>query len=135
MYGNTETMMNAVAQGIADAGIRPEIFDVARIHPSYILPSIWKNRGIVIGAPTYETTLFPYMQQVLEKAALKGVKHKKAIYFGSYGWSKGAYKKTLGMTESLDWQFMDGFEFAGGVTPDGFRTGYELGKKFAESVK
>ena len=40
-------MMNAVAQGIADAGIRPEIFDVARIHPSYILPSIWKNRGIV----------------------------------------------------------------------------------------
>ncbi len=85
-------MMNAVAEGITSAGIIPDTFDVARVHVSYILPALLVNKGVVVGAPTYETTLFPYMQNVLEKAALKSIKNKKAVYFGSYGWSKGALK-------------------------------------------
>ena len=136
MYGNTEMMMNVVAQGIADAGIRPEIFDVARTHPSYILPALWRNKGVMVGAPTYEATLFPYMQQIIEKAALKNVKHKKTAYFGSYGWSKGALKKMESMIEGLDWEMIDAFEFAGGAEKEELRArGYELGKKFAEAVK
>ena len=74
-------MMNAVAQGISDGGLTPEIFDVARTHSSYILPFLLKNKGVVIGAPTYEVSLFPYMQQILEKASLKNIRNKKAVYF------------------------------------------------------
>jgi flavorubredoxin len=135
MYGNTETMMNAVAQGISDGGIHPEIFDVARTHVSYMLPALWKNKGVVIGAPTYEVALFPYMQVALEKAALKTVKNKKALYFGSYGWSKGAFKKVQQVTEGLNWEIMEGLEFPGQVTPELYKKGYELGKKFAQSIE
>ncbi|MBN1761267.1 MAG: FprA family A-type flavoprotein [Chitinispirillaceae bacterium] len=135
MYGNTEAVMNAVAQGISDGGIHPEIFDVARVHVSYILPSLWKNNGVVIGAPTYEVSLFPYMQQVLEKAVLKNVKHKKAIYFGSYGWSKGAFKKVQKIAEDLNWEVTEGLEFPGKGTDDIFESGYNLGKRFAQSLK
>ena len=39
MYGNTEEVMNSIAKGISDSGIPVEIFDVARTHMSYILPS------------------------------------------------------------------------------------------------
>lgn len=134
MYGNTELMMNAVARGISDGGIHPEIFDVARTHTSYILPSILKSKGIVIGAPTYEVSLFPYMQQVLEKATIKNVKNKKVIYFGSYGWSKGAFKKVVSMTEGLKWEMLEGMEFPGGASEEVQNKGYELGKRFAESV-
>src|SRR5208337_4124683 len=45
MYGNTEAMMNAVAHGISHAGAPVEIFDAARTHASYILPSLWKRQG------------------------------------------------------------------------------------------
>jgi flavorubredoxin len=135
MYGNTETMMNAVAQGISDGGIHPEIFDVARTHVSYMLPALWKNKGVVIGAPTYEVSLFPYMQVALEKAVLKSVKNKKALYFGSYGWSKGAFKRVQQITEGLNWEIMEGLEFPGQVTPDIYKQGYELGKKFAQSIE
>ncbi len=134
MYGNTETMMNAVAQGLAEGGIHPEIFDVARTHSSYILPALWKNRGVVIGAPTYEVSLFPYMQQILEKAVIKNVKHKKAIYFGSYGWSRGAFKKVGEFANTLSWELLEGMEFAGGVTPENFQKGYDLGRRFAQTL-
>ncbi len=134
MYGNTEIMMNAVAEGIASRGINPEIFDVARTHPSYILPSLLVNKGVVVGAPTYEATLFPYMQVMLEKAALKSIKNKKAVYFGSYGWSKGALKKTLEITEPLGWEYIENLEFAGCADDAGIEKGFELGRKIAEAV-
>lgn len=134
MYGNTELMMNAVAEGITSAGIIPDTFDVARVHVSYILPALLVNKGVVVGAPTYETTLFPYMQNVLEKAALKSIKNKKAVYFGSYGWSKGALKKTLELTEPAGWQYLENLEFAGGPDSDMIKKGFELGRLIAEAV-
>lgn len=135
MYGNTETMMNAVSRGISDQGVEVTIFDVARTHVSYILPELWTSRGVMIGAPTYEGSLFPYMSQVLEKAALKNVKNKKTAYFGSYGWSKGAYKKTISMVEPLGWEMTDALEFPGGPDGDTLEKGYEFGAKFAKLVK
>lgn len=134
MYGNTEAMMNAVAQGISEVGLTPEIFDVARTHSSYILPSLLKNKGVVIGAPTYEVSLFPYMQQILEKASLKNIRNKKAVYFGSYGWSKGAFKKVQHMTSEMQWEITEGLEFPGKVTPELFNNGYKLGKRFATDI-
>lgn len=134
MYGNTETMMNAVAEGIASTGISPEIFDVARTHTSYMLPALLVNKGVVVGAPTYEAALFPYMQTILEKAALKNIKNKKAVYVGSYGWSKGALKKTLELTEPLGWQYLGQLEFAGGARAEDLQRGRELGRGLAEAV-
>lgn len=134
MYGNTEIMMNAVAEGIASAGIIPETFDVARVHTSYMLPALLANKGVVVGAPTYEASLFPYMQNILEKAALKNIKNKTAVYFGSYGWSKGALKKTLELTEPLGWKYLENLEFAGGPDAGVIKKGFELGKRIAEAV-
>ena len=59
MYGNTEKMMNAVAQGISRAGVPVEIFDAARMHPSYILPALWTNRGSWSARPPTRAALFP----------------------------------------------------------------------------
>jgi anaerobic nitric oxide reductase flavorubredoxin len=134
MYGNTEIMMNAVAEGIASRGINPEIFDVSRTHASYMLPALLVNKGVVVGAPTYEVSLFPYMTVILEKAALKNLKNKKAVYFGSYGWSKGALKKTLEITEPLGWEYLENLEFAGCADKSDIDKGFELGQKIAEAV-
>ena len=135
MYGNTESMMNAVAQGISGAGVPLEIFDVSRIHVSYILPSLWMNSGVMVGAPTYEAGLFPSMASVLRMAELKKVKNKKVAMFGSYGWSGGALKEVKEIVDPLNWQFTDSFEFIGTPTDEELRKGKEFGRKFGESVK
>jgi anaerobic nitric oxide reductase flavorubredoxin len=135
MYGNTEVVMNAVAQGISRAGVSVEIFDAARTHVSYILPSLWTKRAVMIGAPTYEVSLFPPMADVLNMAVRKRVKNKKAAYFGSHGWSGGALREMQKIVEPLKWDLLDTFEFLGAPSEADIKKAEEFGARFAEAVK
>ena len=134
MYGNTEMMMNSVALGLSHAGMPVDIFDAARTHSSYILPSLWTKSAVVIGAPTYEVGLFPPVAQILQMAALKRVLNKKAAMFGSFGWSGGALKAIKNIIEPLKWDLADIFEFQGGPTPEDLKKGHEFGVEFAKKV-
>jgi flavorubredoxin len=135
MYGNTEAMMNAVAQGVAHAGSSVQVYDVTRTHPSYLLPSLWRNRGAMIGAPTYEGTLFPPVAHALDIAVHKGVRNKKAAWFGSYGWSGGAQNRFKEIIARAKWDVVDSFEFVGGPTSEDLNKGEEFGARFAETVR
>jgi len=135
MYGNTENMMNAVAQGISRSGISLKIFDVSHTHVSYILPSLWMKNGVMIGAPTYEAGLFPTMGDVLRMAELKRITNKKFAMFGSYGWSGGALKEIKNIVGSVKWDLTDSFEFKGGPTKEELKKGEEFGRKFGELIK
>jgi flavorubredoxin len=135
MYGNTEKMMDVVAQGIASGRVSLKIFDAARTHVSYILPSLWVNRGVMIGAPTYEGALFPPVLDVLNHAALKRVANKKAAMFGSYGWSGGAVRNARQVVEPLKWELGETLEFIGYPTHADLARGREFGRKFADSIK
>ncbi|OVE80519.1 hypothetical protein BVY01_00055 [bacterium I07] len=134
MYGNTESMMNAVSQGLSSTGIPFEIFDVARTHSSYILPSLWKRKAVLIGTPTYEGKLFPPMAQLLNMAVLKHIRNRDFAMFGSYGWSRGALKNAQNILEPMKWELKDSFEFCGGTDQEKLRTGEVFGKNFALSV-
>ncbi|MGC9358641.1 MAG: FprA family A-type flavoprotein [Anaerolineae bacterium] len=137
MYGCTEEMVEAVAEGVAAAGVPMEIFDVRHTHASYILPHIFKNRGVIVGAPTYEGGLFPPMFDTLHTIAHKRLFHRKAAYFGSYGWSGGARRDFNQLAEDLRWEVGedDVWEFKGGATPELLREGVAFGRRFAESLK
>jgi anaerobic nitric oxide reductase flavorubredoxin len=134
MYGNTEAMMNAVAQGISRAGVPVEIFDAARTHASYILPALWTKRGVMIGAPTYETTLFPPVAHVLDIAVHKGVRNKTAALFGSYGWSGGAQGEFKKIVEPAKWEIIDSLEFIGVPSKEDLQKGEAFWATFAERI-
>jgi len=128
-------MMNAVAQGISRSGLPLEIFDAARTHTSYILPSLWTKRGVMIGAPTYETTLFPPVAHCLDIAVHKGVRNKKAALFGSYGWSGGAEGEMKRIIEPAKWEVVDSFDFIGAPTKEDLQRGEAFGAAFAERIR
>ena len=134
MYGNTERMMNAVAEGVSRTQLPLEIFDVARTHASYILPSLWTRSGVIVGAPTYEVSLFPPMSQALASAVHKKVMNRKAAYFGSFGWSGGALRELKEIVEPLKWDWLDTLEFAGAPTKDTLREGEAFGERFARAL-
>lgn len=134
MYGNTERMMNAVAEGVSRTQLPLEIFDVARTHASYILPSLWTRSGVIVGAPTYEVSLFPPMSQALASAVHKKVMNRKAAYFGSFGWSGGALRELKQIVEPLKWEWLDTLEFAGAPTRDMLRDGEDFGERFARAL-
>jgi flavorubredoxin len=135
MYGNTEEIMNSVAKGISNAKVPVDIYDVARTHTSYILPSLWTKKGVIMGAPTYEGSLYPAMQSALEESAIKRVMNKKAAIFGSYGWSGGAEKKIRSIVEPLKWEIVSTFNFQGGPTDEDLRRALQFGESFAKSLK
>jgi flavorubredoxin len=135
MYGNTERMMNAVAIGISEEGVPVEVFDVARTHISYILPSLWTRAGVVIGAPTYEVKLFPPMAEALGMAVSKRILGRKTAYFGSYGWSGGALKDVKRIVEPAKWELCETFEFIGSPKPEDLAKGLEFGRRFGERMK
>lgn len=135
MYGNTEAVMNAVAQGVSDEGVPVEIFDVTRAHVSYILPSLWTRAGVLIGAPTYEAGLFPPMAHVLDMAGRKAVRAKKVARFGSYGWSGGAQRELERWFGTLRWdQVLEPFEFVGAPSDADLERGERFGRDFARAL-
>jgi flavorubredoxin len=134
MYGNTAQMMESVAQGIRSQGMPLTTFDVARTHPAYILPVLWSQRGVMVGAPTYDGSLFPSMTHVLDVADHKRVRGRPTAYFGSYGWNGGGLRCFKRMIEPLKWDLMDTLEFAGRPTLDDLAAGEELGARFARFV-
>ena len=135
MYGATETMMNAVARGIAGAGVPVRVFDVARTHISYILPALYAGRGVMAGAPTYEGQLLPVMAAALSVVDAKHVSGRKAAYFGSYGWSGGGQAMFKKLVEPLQWEILDNLAFPGNPTAQTLEAGEAFGVKFAQAIK
>lgn len=134
MYGNTETMVEAVAAGVARAGVPLQIFDVRRIHASYILSSLYARNGVLVGAPTYEGELFPAMVHVLDMAARKRIQNRKLAYFGSFGWSGGARREIAELAKKLKWDLTESWEFQGGPVRETLAQGEELGFRFASAL-
>lgn len=135
MYGNTEEMMNAVAQGVSNEGVPVDIFDARRTHVSYVLPSLWTKRGVIVGAPTYEGGLFPPVAETLNMAATKRIRNKITTHFGSYGWSGGAQREFESLVEKLKWEMTEPLEFPGGPTDEDLRRGEAFGAAFARKIK
>lgn len=135
MYGNTKMATDAVMRGVAHEGVPMEVFEVPRAEESYILASVFKNRGVIVGAPTYETKMFPPMAHALDELARKGMTNKKAFRYGSFGWSGGAQKEFDAIAESLQWVRAESFEFRGAPTTDDLNRVEELAAAFARMIR
>jgi len=135
IYGNTERMMEVVAQGVADECVPLTIFNVALTNPSYILPELLTKQGVLVGSPTYEGGLFPGMGSLLELASIKHISNRCTAGFGSHAWIGGAKNEFVKMAEKLRWQMCGDFDFSGVPDEDELVRGREFGAAFARQVK
>jgi flavorubredoxin len=135
MYANTERFMEVAAQGVVDEGVPVKVFNVAKTNVSYILPSLWLNQGVLIGAPTYEGSLFPDMLHTLEVAHMKHIFGRTTAIFGSHAWAGGAQRQFKELAESYRWDLTDSFEFFGSPSEDEMAQARQFGRDFAKKVK
>jgi flavorubredoxin len=91
MYGNTQLMAESVARGLTEKGIASiKMYNVSKTHSSYIINDIWQYRGIILGSCTYNSEIFPYMNDLLCLLKNKNLINRYIGIFGSYSWSGGA---------------------------------------------
>jgi flavorubredoxin len=104
MYGNTERMMDAVAQGIQEAGFgKVRIHNVSRSHLSYILRDAWRFSSVVLGSPAYDQDIFPPMESLLRLLAAKKLRNRTLGIFGNFAWSGGAVSRLQAFAEEVAW--------------------------------
>ena len=94
MYGNTERMAEIIANAASQAGIKNiVIYNVSKTHHSYILRDIFRYKGLIVGAPTYNTSLYHEMDVLLSEIAHKDMRNRLFGWFGSFGWASKAVGK------------------------------------------
>ncbi|WP_273176518.1 FprA family A-type flavoprotein [Hoylesella pleuritidis] len=94
MYGNTERMAEVIARAVSQAGIKNIVMhNVSKTHHSYIIRDVFRYRGLIVGAPTYNTGLYHEMDVLLSELANRDIKNHYLGWFGSYGWAGKAVAK------------------------------------------
>ena len=137
MYGNTERMAEAVAQGLVQNGIRNVVMhNVSVSDASVILRDIFKYKGLIIGSPTYCNDLYPEIDSLLKKIEIRGIKKRDFAYFGSYSWAGVSNKKLAEFGEKMKWRVV-GFsvEEKMGLKADNYLGCVQTGKKLAELLR
>jgi len=101
MWGSTDRMAKAIAQGMSQAGLENKLLHVRRNHYSDIVKEILTAKILVIGSPTINEGIFPSVAQLL--SYLKGLHplKKKGVAFGSYGWGGEAIKAMEGEMKAM----------------------------------
>ena len=137
MYGNTERMAEAVAQGLTMGGIKNVILhNVSKSDASVILRDIFKYKGLVLGSPTYSNELYPEIDSLLKKMEIRGIKKRDFAYFGSFTWAGIANKKLAEFGEKMKWRTINfTVEEKMGLKDSNYQSCILLGRKTAELLK
>ena len=138
MYGNTERMAECIAQAASKAGIKNIIIhNVSKTHHSYIIRDVFRYRGLIVGAPTYNTGLYHEMNVLLDELANRDIKNRYFGWFGSYGWASKAVEKIRQWNDDhLHFEAVgEPVEMKQAMTPETARQCEALGQAMAEKLK
>ncbi|PKN35362.1 MAG: MBL fold metallo-hydrolase [Deltaproteobacteria bacterium HGW-Deltaproteobacteria-19] len=101
MWKSTEWMAKAMAEGLADGGLRVKLMNMDEVHRSDVVYETLEAGALCAGSPTLNNNLLPQMADVL--TYLKGLRpaNLAGCAFGSYGWSGESVKQVQEYLEDM----------------------------------
>ncbi|HOE79317.1 MAG TPA: FprA family A-type flavoprotein [Smithellaceae bacterium] len=92
MWHSTEMMARAIAESLAEEGIRVKLLNVDDAHRSEVLYEVLEAGALIAGSPTLNNHMMPQMADVM--TYMKGLKpaNLTGAVFGSFGWSGESLK-------------------------------------------
>jgi flavorubredoxin len=136
MYGNTREAMEAVSRGVVQGGCPIlRIYDASRTSLSTLLAECWRWKGVILGAPTYDTRIYLPLDTLTRTLAHKRLKNRVCGLFGSYTWSGGSVKQMREIAEELKWDVVEPqVPFTSQASAEQIEQLEALGKAVAERV-
>lgn len=134
MYGHTEQMAEAVAEGAASITKNVKVYDVSRTNASYILADIFRYKGFICGSPTYCNELYPEINSLLAKIKTRGIKNREFGCFGSFTWAGATLKNFKAFAEEMKWDCVATPEIKQNMTEEQYKELYNLGREIAEKT-
>ena len=136
MWGSTDKMARAIAEGAISQGVDVKILKLRAADLTEIVTEILDSKAVIVGSPTLNNGMFPTLSTFLNY--ITGLKPKDKIwsFFGSYGWGGGAVR---GMAETARKAGFEVHEPAVEVkfvpTGEDLKKCFELGEQIAKAVK
>ena len=94
-------MAEIIAKSASEAGVKNiGMFNVSKTHHSYILRDLFRFKGLIVGAPTYNNGLYHEMEILLSEIANKDIKNHYIGWFGSFAWAGKAVQKISDWNEN-----------------------------------
>jgi flavorubredoxin len=137
MYGHTQQLTEAVAEGIIAGGIKNVVVhNISKTDTSFILSDIFRYNALVIGSPTYMMDVYPLVEKLLSAIEHRGIKNRLYSCYGSFTWAGAAVKKLTEFAKTMNWELIDTpVENKQGVFEDKYQAAFELGQAMAEKLK
>ena len=104
MWGSTDAMARAIADGVAGTGAEVEYFDLAGTPIAQITHALLDARALLIGSPTLHHGMLYRVAGYLQYLAGLKPKDKIGGAFGSFGWSSGATKQITARLEEMGFE-------------------------------
>ncbi len=139
MWGSTEKLAVALADGIRSTGVEVQLTSIDAVDRSDIMTAVLDAGLVCIGSPTMNNQMFPSVADVLTyMRGLLRTTNKIGYAFGSFGWSGEASKKIYAELAEMKFELpleVQPVKFVPTVEDlkKYFENGVILGKKLAEA--
>lgn len=133
MYSNTEVMAEAIADGANSITKNVVLHDVSKSDVSDIITDIFRYKGLVIGSPTYNGTVFPKVKEVMDKIEVRGLKNRVFGSFGSYTWAGQAVKLINDFGQKMKYDALGSIEVKHAMKHADYDAFFNLGVRVATS--
>lgn len=102
IYGDTARAACVLANKLSKAGVHNVMmYDVSKVHPSYINAKVWEYSHLVLAAPTYNLNLFLPMENFLHDLSTLSFQKRKIAVLGCHTWSSVAHKEMVNYVENV----------------------------------
>lgn len=136
MWGSTDTLARAIADGASTADVDVRLFDLAESGYAHITRHLMDSRALLLGSPTLHHGMLHRVAGYLQYIAGLKPKDKLAGVFGSYGWSSGATKQMQGRLEEIGFELPIGdFTVKYRPSAEDVASAEAWGKELGELVK
>ena len=134
MYGNTERVAEAIAQGAAQAGMKKIVMHNLSVSPlSAVLTDIFRYNTLAIGGPTYNGGLFPAVDDLMKRLESRVVNKHRLALFGGFTWSSQAVKVMTAYNEKMKMDLVEpAVEWKQGANTDVLEQARQLGSLLAK---
>ncbi len=135
MWHSTEAMANAIAEGVANEGVKVRPMRLRKWHRSDIMTEVLDAKAVIVGSPTLNNGLFPTVSDIL--TYMKGLRPQNKIgaAFGSYGWSGESVKLIQGELEAMNMEIIaPGLKIQYVPEQEGLDRCFELGRTVGRAV-
>ena len=108
MWGSTDAMAMAIAEGACRDGVTVKVFDLDASSRTVLATETLDAAVLAVGSPTLNKTLMPEIAGLL--TYLKGLapRNKAGIAFGSYGWAPNGPNDVNAYLEQMDFELLRG---------------------------